>query len=131
VKKFIASLLIFSLSCGQVFGGGAGNSASADESSSSALSNLRIPESIGQVDEIYVSPHPGAPWVIHIKDAHSNYAAQKNIRNLLKYLLHQYGCESVGVEGASLSVRRAQLEPTLALVADVLREPAFPPAEFE
>ena len=37
---------------------------------------------------------------------------------------------SVGVEGASLSVRRAQLEPALRLVAEVLREPAFLPSEF-
>jgi zinc protease len=38
---------------------------------------------------------------------------------------------SVGVSGASLESRRAQLEETLRLVAEVLREPAFPSAEFE
>jgi zinc protease len=38
---------------------------------------------------------------------------------------------SVGAGGASVEVRRAQLEETLRLVAEVLREPAFPPAEFE
>ena len=38
---------------------------------------------------------------------------------------------SAGLTGASIDVRRAQLEPTLRLVAEVLREPAFPPSEFE
>jgi zinc protease len=38
---------------------------------------------------------------------------------------------SVGLGGASVSVRRAQLEDALRLVAEVLREPAFPEAEFE
>ncbi|HEX2651963.1 MAG TPA: pitrilysin family protein [Burkholderiales bacterium] len=38
---------------------------------------------------------------------------------------------SIGAGGATLEVRRPQLEETLKLVAEVLREPAFPPAEFE
>ncbi len=38
---------------------------------------------------------------------------------------------SVGAEGASLEVRRPQLEETLRLVSEVLRQPAFPPTEFE
>jgi hypothetical protein len=38
---------------------------------------------------------------------------------------------SAGVEGVSIDVRRAQLDDTLRLVAEVLRVPAFPPAEFE
>jgi zinc protease len=37
----------------------------------------------------------------------------------------------VGMEGASIDVRRAQLESTLRLVAEVLKEPAFPASEFE
>jgi zinc protease len=38
---------------------------------------------------------------------------------------------NVGLSGAYLDVRRPQLEATLRLVAEVLREPAFPAAEFE
>jgi zinc protease len=38
---------------------------------------------------------------------------------------------SVGTGGASLQVRRPQLEEALRLVAEVMREPAFPAAEFE
>jgi len=38
---------------------------------------------------------------------------------------------SVGTGGVSIDARRAQLEDTLRLAAEVLREPVFPPAEFE
>ncbi|HYE91276.1 MAG TPA: pitrilysin family protein, partial [Terriglobales bacterium] len=38
---------------------------------------------------------------------------------------------SVGAEGASIDVRRENLAPALRLVAEALREPAFPEAEFE
>ena len=38
---------------------------------------------------------------------------------------------SAGLSGASLEARRDNLEATLRLVAEVLREPAFPGAEFE
>jgi len=36
-----------------------------------------------------------------------------------------------GLDGANIEVRRAQLDETLRLVAEVLREPAFPASEFE
>jgi zinc protease len=38
---------------------------------------------------------------------------------------------SLGEEGATVEVRRENLVPALRLVAEALREPAFPPAEFE
>jgi zinc protease len=38
---------------------------------------------------------------------------------------------SVGLDGASIEVRRPQLDETLRLVAEVLRDPAFPADEFE
>ena len=38
---------------------------------------------------------------------------------------------SVTVDGAGVETRREQLEGTLRLVAEVLREPSFPPAEFD
>jgi len=37
----------------------------------------------------------------------------------------------VGISGASIDARRPQLEDTLRLVAEVLREPSFPASEFE
>ena len=38
---------------------------------------------------------------------------------------------SVGASGAAINTRRPQLDDTLLLVAEVLREPAFPASEFE
>ena len=38
---------------------------------------------------------------------------------------------SIGADGASVDVRRENLVPALALVAEALREPAFVPAEFD
>ena len=38
---------------------------------------------------------------------------------------------SLGEQGAAIEVRRENLVPALRLVAEALREPAFPPAEFE
>jgi zinc protease len=38
---------------------------------------------------------------------------------------------SVGGDGASIEVRGENLVPALRLVAEVLREPSFPPSEFE
>jgi zinc protease len=38
---------------------------------------------------------------------------------------------SVGIDGASIEVKRAQLADTLRLVAEVLRQPSFKPEEFE
>jgi zinc protease len=38
---------------------------------------------------------------------------------------------SVGTNGASIQVRRAQLDDSLRLVAETLREPVFPASEFE
>jgi len=38
---------------------------------------------------------------------------------------------SAGLEGASIEARRGDLEAALRLAAEMLRQPAFPPAEFE
>jgi zinc protease len=38
---------------------------------------------------------------------------------------------SIGADGATLEVRRENLIPALRLIAEVLREPAFPASEFE
>jgi len=38
---------------------------------------------------------------------------------------------SVGEDGVTMDVRRERLAETLVLVAEILREPAFPPEEFE
>ena len=57
---------------------------------------------------------------------------QKHSRQELKEAFERLNA-SVGVasDGASVEVRSENLEPALRLVAEVLREPAFPPQEFD
>ena len=57
---------------------------------------------------------------------------QKKSRAELKDAFEQLNASvSVAGEGASVEVRGEKLVATLRLVAEVLREPAFPPSEFE
>jgi zinc protease len=57
---------------------------------------------------------------------------QKKSRAELKDAFEQLNASvSVAGDGASIEVRGEKLVPTLRLVAEVLREPAFPPTEFE
>jgi zinc protease len=57
---------------------------------------------------------------------------QRLTRAQLKDALEKLNASvSVSGEGASLEVRRENLVPALRLIAEVLKEPAFPPAEFD
>jgi zinc protease len=57
---------------------------------------------------------------------------QKRTRGELRDAFDRLQAEvGVSVSGASIEVRRTRLDETLRLVAEVLREPAFPAAEFE
>jgi zinc protease len=57
---------------------------------------------------------------------------QKRSRAELKDALDRLNATvSAGADGASIEVRRENLAETLRLLAEVLKEPAFPPAEFE
>jgi zinc protease len=57
---------------------------------------------------------------------------KKRSRAELKDALERLNASvSLGEHGASIEVRRENLVPALALVAEALREPAFPAAEFE
>jgi zinc protease len=56
----------------------------------------------------------------------------KHTRAELRDLLEKMNASvSVGADGATIEVARANLEPALRLVAEALREPAFPASEFE
>jgi zinc protease len=58
--------------------------------------------------------------------------SQKHTRAQLRDAFDGLKAEvSASTSGATIDVRRAQLEETLRLVAEVLREPAFPATEFE
>lgn len=66
------------------------------------LSKLVIPGEFGSVKEVYQPPSQtgkDGKIVFHIQDVHTNYEAQKNLANILEYLVETYGIELVLVEG--------------------------------
>ena len=65
----------------------------------SFVSSFKIPEAFGKVNEI-LPAMPAAPVLIHIQEAHANYDAQKNIRNILQHLNQNYGVKLILMEGA-------------------------------
>ena len=67
--------------------------------SPSFTSAFKIPEAFGKVSEI-IPAAPASPVLIHIQEAHANYDAQKNIRNILQHLSKNYGVKLILMEGA-------------------------------
>ncbi|MDP2929610.1 MAG: hypothetical protein Q8O01_06095 [Candidatus Omnitrophota bacterium] len=57
-----------------------------------------LPPELGYIQESVKVPDSGRT-VIHIQDAHCNYAAQKSIAEILNYLTKEYGIYAVNCEG--------------------------------
>lgn len=57
-----------------------------------------IPQELGYIQEAVQVPG-SERTVIHIQDAHCNYAAQKQISDILGYLTSEYGIDAVNCEG--------------------------------
>gem|GEM_PF-5775634 len=68
---------------------------------------VSIPSDMGEVRAFYRAPG-SARFVVHIQDAHGNYEAQQNIRNLLAHLSDRYRFNLVFKEGANV-----KLDPSL------------------
>jgi len=68
---------------------------------------IEIPEDLGKIESSHRSS-PGAPWVIHIQDAHAIRDAQDHIRKLVRYFGERYGVRLVLLEGGE-----GALDPTL------------------
>ena len=72
------------------------------------VSDFKIPAEFGKVTDLIpaFSPssfrHPSSEsrLLIHIQEAHANYDAQKNIRNILQILTKDYGVKLILLEGA-------------------------------
>ncbi|MCX5665837.1 MAG: hypothetical protein NT036_02145, partial [Candidatus Omnitrophica bacterium] len=62
--------------------------------------NFTLPQELGYIQESTEVPNSGRT-VIHIQDAHCNYAAQKSIAEILNYLTTEYGIDAVNCEGAA------------------------------
>jgi zinc protease len=88
---------------------------------------------------VHLSLHWGDEKTLSNREVACSYAGhmlmrgtQRRSRSELKDAFEQLNASvSVGGDGASIEVRRENLPAALRLVAEVLREPAFAPAEFE
>lgn len=65
-----------------------------------AVSALNIPSEYGSIREIFEA-QGNEQVIIHLQDAHCNYEAQKNMAQLLDYLVKEYGLRLIMVEGGS------------------------------
>jgi hypothetical protein len=59
-----------------------------------------LPQEFGYVQESIKAPG-SKKTVLHIQDAHCNYAAQRSISQLLNYLTAEYGIDAVNCEGGA------------------------------
>lgn len=75
----------------------------------------------GSVNELYLSPKPDAPFIVHIQDAHGILEAQRNIASMIGLLAQEPGIRLVGLEGASgpFSLAPYRDFPTPAMRQDV------------
>ncbi|MBL7069794.1 MAG: hypothetical protein ISS34_08060 [Candidatus Omnitrophica bacterium] len=74
--------------------------AAAKENPSLDLSKVTIPKEYGAIKEVYMAPGgKDSKIIFHVQDIHANYEAQRNLANILEYLIRTYGIEVVLVEG--------------------------------
>ncbi|MBI4970418.1 MAG: DUF89 family protein, partial [Candidatus Omnitrophica bacterium] len=80
-----------------------------DRVNAPAYVQVTIPQELGTISNSYFTsvaksdldkaPRPSAGLIIHIQDAHGQLAAQKNIDQILEYLVKKYGFQTVFLEG--------------------------------
>ncbi len=64
------------------------------------IPGFQIPAEFGKVTDVIRSPISDTRLLIHIQEAHANYDAQTNIRNILEHLSKNYGVKLILLEGA-------------------------------
>lgn len=63
--------------------------------------DIRVASDYGSVSDVYNPGNPDQKLIIHIRDAHCHYEAQKNIARILEGLIKDYGANLVLLEGSS------------------------------
>lgn len=99
MKKSIYNLVIFLLLIAQI----TFLSGPALAISSLSVKTLHVPQEYGIVKEVFENKpkENNGRIIIHIQDAHCNYEAQKNMAQMLDYLVKEYGLKLIMVEGGS------------------------------
>jgi hypothetical protein len=59
-----------------------------------------LPEYLGHIKDQYKATNPNKT-IIHIQDAHCNYAAQRRIAEIVEYLNKEYGISIINLEGGA------------------------------
>lgn len=78
------------------------DAALSEEGGSLDLESITVPKAFGTIKEVYRAHSRGkksSRIIFHIQDVHVNYEAQKNLANILEYLIETYGLRLVLVEG--------------------------------
>lgn len=73
--------------------------------------DIAIPEVIGRVEEVFQGA-PDSPLIIHVQDAHANYEAQKNIKQILDHLRRNFLVKLIQLEGAA-----SKLDPSVFAIS--------------
>ncbi len=63
------------------------------------IETLELPSNLGTVR--LESKGESGKFVVHIQDAHCNYAAQKKINEIIAFFANEYGVENVNLEGGA------------------------------
>gem|GEM_PF-4105810 len=77
---------------------------------------VKVPQELGTVKEEYWN-HGSAAMLVHIQDAHGNYEAQNQIKNLIAHLEKAYGFSALFLEGSD-----AEIDPS---IYHFFKEPAL------
>jgi len=85
--------------------------------------DIAIPETYGKIEEVFQGA-PSSPLIVHIQDAHANYEAQKNIKQILDHLRRNYYLKLIQLEGAA-----SKLDPSIFAVS-YLKEANLKLADF-
>ena len=83
-----------------------------------SAATFTLPQELGIIQESAEVPN-SVKTVVHIQDAHCNYAAQKSIAEILNYLTTEYGIYAVNCEGGAESY---DLSPFTAIPENDIRE---------
>lgn len=85
--------------------GGGSDRAGSPDSPGFIIKELRVdtftlPEYLGRIKDSYRAGNTNKT-IIHIQDAHCNYAAQRKIAEIIEYLNKQYGIDTINLEGGT------------------------------
>ena len=66
------------------------------------VGSFTLPEYLGRIKETWQSSSRNTnPVIVHIQDAHCNYACQQQIAKIIEYINREYGVDTINLEGGA------------------------------